>query len=67
MRRKEPIYLLEEKPGDLYPDLATIQQQALDMLAGDLAESLRVLLAMGLLIEKDGRIIPNPEKVHHDF
>ena len=65
MRRKEPVYLLEEKPGDLYPDLATIQQQALDMLAGDLAESLRALLAMGLLIEKDGRIIPNPEKVRY--
>ena len=65
MRRKEPVYLLEEKPGDLYHDLATIQQQALDMLAGDLAESLRALLAMGLLIEKDGRIIPNPEKVRY--
>lgn len=62
MPRKPAPLTLEEIPGDLYPSLAAAQRQALGALAGDLAESFRALLAVGALIQENGRIIPKPRE-----
>jgi hypothetical protein len=62
--RKTPIITIEEKPGQKYPDLESAQLAALPSLAGELAETIRRLLAEGWLINDNERIIPNPERIH---
>ncbi len=49
--------------GSHYTDLYTAQINALPVLASDLAETVQLLLAEGLLVNDHGRIIPNPEKM----
>ena len=61
--RKSTLYQVEIIGGDKHTDLATAQAKALPTIAADLAESMRRLLADGWLINDNGRIIPNPEKV----
>jgi hypothetical protein len=54
---------LEEISGDKYPDLRTVQQLAKCSMAVSLAATISDLLAQGVLVVKDGKVIPNPEKV----
>ena len=61
--RKAPSLHVEEISGNKFPDIATAHARALPAIASDLAESMRRLLADGLLINDNGRIIPNPAKV----
>lgn len=57
MPRKSPPLEIAEISGDRYPDLATAQKLALTPLAGNLAESIRGLVAAGKLVIEDGRLI----------
>ena len=56
-RQPKPI-AVEEHPGDQYADLGTAQRVALRPLASDLAATIRTLLAAGILIIRDGCIVP---------
>jgi hypothetical protein len=58
MSRTSPDLTILELPGELYPSLATAQQAALKATARDLAAVLRSLLAEGILVQVNGRIIP---------
>jgi hypothetical protein len=62
MPRKSPPFTLEEIPGDQYADLAAAQQAALKATAADLVGIIRSMLAAGVLVQKDGKIIPNPKR-----
>jgi hypothetical protein len=63
MTRKTAPLQVEEIPGEKYPDLQTAQAQARHALAGDLAATLRSLLAAGWLVNVNGKLIPNPERI----
>jgi hypothetical protein len=62
MTRKSPPFTLEEVPGDQYANLAAAQQAALKATAADLAGIIRSMLAAGVLVKVDGKIIPNPKR-----
>ena len=59
--RSMPVEL-QEMGGDRYPDLETAWSLAMPGLAVDLTETLRELLASGVLIIQDGKIIIKPEE-----
>lgn len=61
MPRKSPDIVIEEIPGNDYPDLETVQRAALPSLADNLASVIRDLLERGILVNIDGKIIPNPK------
>jgi hypothetical protein len=58
----EPAVLaeLERISGDQYPDRNTAQDAALPLIAESLHAVIRDLLVRGVLVEIDGKIIPNP-------
>jgi hypothetical protein len=58
MSRQSPVVLIQELPGELHHTLVEAQQGALKATASDLAAVLRALLASGVLIQENGRIIP---------
>jgi hypothetical protein len=62
MARTSPQIKLEEISGDQFPDLHTAQRSARAAFAMSLAQTMRGLLAAGLLINVNGNIIPNPER-----
>ena len=55
-----PFLQLELISGDQYPDRDTAQEAALPLIAESLHAVIRDLLARGVLVEIDGKIIPNP-------
>ena len=55
-----PILQLERISGDQYPDRDTAQEAALPLIAESLHAVIRDLLERGVLVEIDGKIIPNP-------
>lgn len=61
MAPKTPTLTLEEMPGDKFLSLAEAQRHALAETASDLVSTIRALLASGVLINQNGRIIPNPQ------
>ncbi len=61
--KKTPALQVEEIGGDQYPDLDAAQRAALSGIASDIAETMRRLLADRWLINDNGRIIPNPERM----
>ena len=63
MARKSPQIELIEIGGDQFPDLHTAQRFARSLLASSLADTTRRLLADGALININGNIIPNPERI----
>jgi hypothetical protein len=63
MPKKSPTFTLEEVSGDQYPDLVTAQQAALKATVADLVGIIRSLLASGVLIQKDGKVILNPSRL----
>jgi hypothetical protein len=60
--RKSPLVKIIELYDDQSPDLETAQREALSAFAEDLAVTIRELLEAGVLIQKDEKIIPNPQK-----
>ena len=62
MRTSSPIQV-KEISGDHYPDLVTAQAKAVKNIAADFAAIIRRLQADGVLINDNGRIIPNPERM----
>lgn len=59
---KKHTLTITETPGQNFPDLLTAQAHARPALAADLAALMRDMLTAGLLINANGRIIPNPER-----
>jgi hypothetical protein len=64
MRTRPPITITttDEIPGNEYTDLKTAQRAALPALSDNLASVIRDLLECGVLVIRDGKIIPNPER-----
>lgn len=62
MTRRSPTLAIEEVPGNLYPDLAAAQREALYPLASDLAATIHALLSSGVLVNEAGRIVPRSAK-----
>ena len=58
MARRSPDIEIEELGGNKYPDLTAAQSQARSAIAGDLAAAIRELLAAGVLVQVNGKIIP---------
>jgi hypothetical protein len=50
---------LGEVPGDKYPDLYTVQQLSKRNLVVSLAATITCLMEQGVLVVKDGKIVPN--------
>jgi hypothetical protein len=63
MQQTSKEFQIEQIPGNKYPDRAAAQRAARPVLAADLANTLRSLLEDGRLINVNGRIIPNPERI----
>jgi len=63
--KHSPAILVEEIPGDRYPDLETAQRVALPTIAANFQTVIQDLVARGVLVQVDGKLIPNPsmEKV----
>ena len=61
--RQSHITHIHEISGDQFPDLARAQQAARAPLASALADVMRRMMADGLLVNDNGRIIPNPERM----
>lgn len=53
---------IEEISGAEFPDLSTAQAAARSALAADLARTIRELLAAGVLLQVNGRIVPKQRK-----
>jgi hypothetical protein len=58
----QTLWVIEEHGGDRFPDLETVQRQALAPLAADLAAMMRALLAEGVLRGEGNMIILSGEE-----
>lgn len=65
MRRPPPI-TITETPGNQFADLPAAQRAGLSRLADSLGDVIRDLLECGVLVIRDGKIIPNPERQKRD-
>lgn len=61
MPKKAQILIIEEMPGEKYPDLTTAQRAALPSISASLQAVIRDLLESGNLINVNGKIIPNSQ------
>lgn len=62
MSKSSPIQV-KEISGDQCADLVTAQARAIKNIAADFASIIQRLQADDLLINDNGRIIPNPERI----
>ena len=62
MTRKSPQIEIQEIPGDHFPTLDAAQSDALPLLASHMAQTIRDLLARGVLAQVNGKIIPNTNR-----
>ncbi|NWG07578.1 MAG: hypothetical protein HXY35_12925 [Chloroflexi bacterium] len=62
MARKSPSIEIQEIPGDHFASLDAAQRAALDPLAAHMAQTIRDLLARGVLAQVNGKIIPNTDR-----
>ena len=60
---KRSVFTVHKFPGNRYADLATAQAKALHPLACNLTTIIHSLVALGTLVNSNGRIIQNPEKI----
>lgn len=58
MARTSPDLEVKENGGDQYTDLQAAQQSARVMLASDMAELIKRMIAQGKLEIKNGQIMP---------
>jgi len=59
--QRSPELQVEEISGDQFPDLESAQSAALPLLAENLQSVIRDLLDQGVLVNVNGKIIPNPQ------
>jgi hypothetical protein len=59
--RKAPALQVEEISGNQFPDLETAQRASLPAMSESLQAVIRDLLERGVLVNIDGKIIPNPQ------
>lgn len=59
MPRKSPALEIHELPGDKFADLHAAQQHSLAETASYLVATIRALLEAGVLVNQNGKIIPN--------
>jgi len=59
--RTPPKIHVEEISGDQYADLKTAQSAALSSLSASVQAVIRDLLARGVLVNDNGKIIPKPQ------
>ncbi len=60
--KKTPTLQLEEISGDKYPDRDTARNAALPPLSESLQAVIQELLERGVLVNINGKIIPNPNR-----
>ena len=58
MARTSPEIEVKEFSGDQYPDLHAAQRSAQVMLARDMAELIKSMIAQGKLEVENGQIVP---------
>ncbi len=58
--KKAPALQVEEVSGSIFSDLSAAQKAALPLLSENLQVIIRDLLERGVLVNIDGKIIPNP-------
>lgn len=58
-RKPHPLHI-EEQSGEKYSSLTEAQRVAVSPLAADIVDTIRALLAKGILINQNGKIIPDP-------
>ena len=63
--RGSTAYVVDDRSGDLVPDLPTAQRLSVRPLAADLATVLRELLAAGELANDHGRLVPHHRAEEH--
>ena len=61
MPKKAPSIVIEEKPGNQYPDLNTARSAALSLLSENLQAVIQDLLERGVLVKVNGKIIPKSQ------
>lgn len=59
--KKAPALQVEEIDGDKYPDRDAAQRAALPLISANLQAVIKDLLERGVLINDNGKIIPNPK------
>ena len=59
--RKPPPLQVEEVQGNKYPDRAAAQRAAMPMFTENLQAVIRDLIARGVLVNANGKLIPNPK------
>lgn len=58
MARTSPQIQIQEIPGEQFASLEDAQRSARALIAFDLAKVMRQMLDAGLLVVRDGRIVP---------
>ncbi|HNB53306.1 MAG TPA: hypothetical protein PK530_15250, partial [Anaerolineales bacterium] len=61
MSRKPHALNIEENGGEIYATLTEVQDATMSSLATEIVANLRVLYAKGIMINQDGKMIPNPQ------
>jgi hypothetical protein len=59
--KKAPVLQVEEISGNQFPDLETAQRASLPAMSESLQAVIQDLLARGVLVNVNGKIIPNPQ------
>lgn len=59
-RKTHPIHI-EENGGEIYATITEVQDAMMSSLAAEIVANLRVLYAKGIMINQDGKMIPNPQ------
>ena len=59
--KKAPALQVEEVSGNIFQDRSAAQKAALPLLSESLQVVIRDLLERGVLVNIDGKIIPNPK------
>lgn len=60
-RKTHPIHI-EENGGEKYTTITEIQSATLSSLAAEIVANLRVLYAKGIMINDNGKMIPDPNR-----
>lgn len=58
-RKTHPIHI-EENGGEIYATITEVQDAMMSSLAAEIVANLRVLYAKGIMINENGKMIPDP-------
>jgi|GEM_PF-3905219 len=56
-KKQKAEFVIEEYSGDQFASLQEAQSAALKPLAADIAETIRTLIAQGILVIENGRVV----------